>query len=314
VTDARSSGTPVASVVIPTHNRCGRLRLALRSALAQRAVHLEVVIVDDGSVDGTSDMVTGLRDPRVRLVRHDVPSGESGARNRGVAEARGEWVAFLDDDDLWAPDKLARQLQALGETGCDWAYAGDVAIDERLRVRHGSPPPLPGEVMASLWRYNSVPAGASNVIVRAALLARVGPFDTGLRRTADWDMWLRLAASGPPACVRAPLVAICTHGGNMSRDMRRMFRELDVIQARHGIPVDRARHHRWAAWSAWHEGRRWRAASQYGRAALAGDTRSLGRAVVALVRAPDTQATRVSTADPWTTEARAWIEQLRNAE
>ena len=114
--------------------------------------------------------------------------------------------------------------------------------------------------MASLRYHNSVPSGASNVIVSSKLLSRVGPFDPGLKRTADWDMWLRLAREGPPAWVRRPLVANCIHSANMSRDMTVMFQELEVLARRHGIPVDRARHYRWAAWGALGEGRRWESA------------------------------------------------------
>ena len=218
---ARTADPPVVSVVIPTRNRRQRLCVALRSALAQQAVDLEVVVVDDGSQDDTSEMVMGLADPRIRLLRNESPQGESGARNRGIAEARGTWVAFLDDDDLWAPHKLSRQLQALLESGRDWAYTGEVMVDSDFRILTGAPPPPPGEVMQSLERHNSVPAGASNVIVNSKLLSRVGPFDKELKRTADWDMWLRLARMGPPGWVCSPLVAICIHSGNMSRDMAR---------------------------------------------------------------------------------------------
>jgi glycosyltransferase involved in cell wall biosynthesis len=300
---------PLVSVVIPTHDRCRRLLLALRSVLCQRDVNLEVVVVDDGSRDDTHKMVTHLGEPRVRLVRNESPQGESAARNRGLAEARGVWIAFLDDDDLWAPHKLGRQLQAVLETRREWAYAGDVAVDGQLRILYGAPPPPPEEVMKSLRRHNSVPGGASNVIASSELLARVGPFDPGLKRTADWDMWLRLARAGPPAWVRHPLVAICIHPGNMSRDMSVMFRELDVLARRYGIPVDRARHYRWAAWVAQLEGQRREALRYYSGAVAAGDLRSVGRAAVALVR-PIYARTGTRKGDAWTNEARSWLDEL----
>ena len=95
------------TVVVPTRNRAAMLRQALRSVAAQRGVDLEAVVVDDGSTDATPAVVTAIGDRRLRLVRHQRPQGVSTARNRGVAEARGRWVAFLDDDDVWAPEKLA---------------------------------------------------------------------------------------------------------------------------------------------------------------------------------------------------------------
>ena len=103
---------PEVSVVIPTRDRSRLLGLTLHSVLWQRGVVVVVVVVDDGSTDDTAQTVAGLADPRVRLVRHDTAQGVSAARNRGITEAHGRWVAFLDDDDLWAPDKLACQLQA----------------------------------------------------------------------------------------------------------------------------------------------------------------------------------------------------------
>jgi glycosyltransferase involved in cell wall biosynthesis len=301
---------PLVSVVIPTRDRCRRLIVSLQSARAQRDVQLEVVVIDDGSQDDTAMMVSALSDHRVRLVRNVSPTGESGARNRGIAEANGDWVAFLDDDDLWAPDKLRRQVEALQATGRQWAYAGEVMVDESLRILYGAPPPAPEEVLEALPRHNSVPAGASNVIVSRKLLSQVGAFDPGLKRTADWDMWLRLARmGGPPACVSEPLVAICIHPGNMSRDMRTMFRELDVIARRYAIPVDRARHYRWAAWGALQDDQRWRAVSLYGRAIAAGDISSVGRAAVALIGPPGRRQLHQSQSF-WMLEARAWIDEI----
>ena len=97
-------------MVVPTHNRSRLLTTTLRSVLWQHDVDLEVIVVDDGSTDDTAQVVAGLGDPRIRRVHHPTPQGVSAARNRGIAEATSDWVAFVDDDDLWAPDKLTRQL------------------------------------------------------------------------------------------------------------------------------------------------------------------------------------------------------------
>ena len=115
------------SVIIPTRNRSKLLELSLRSVLWQRSVDFETIVVDDGSTDDTPRMLRSLGD-RIRVFRHERSQGVSAARNRGIAEARGEWVAFLDDDDLWAPDKLELQLQALRRDDRRWAYAGAVEI------------------------------------------------------------------------------------------------------------------------------------------------------------------------------------------
>jgi glycosyltransferase involved in cell wall biosynthesis len=309
---------PEVSVVIPTRNRSRLLALTLRTALGQRAVDLEVLVVDDGSADDTAEMVAGLADPRIRLLRHDHPQGVSAARNRGIAEAGGAWVAFLDDDDLWAPDKLARQLEAAHQTGRTWVYTGGVNVDERLRVLDGGPPPPPDQVVQQLGRYNPVPVGASNVLVRADTLARAGRFDPGLRNNEDWDLWIRLARLGPPACVCQPLTAYRMHpASNAAADADRMLAEVAVLADRYRIPVDRAAQYRRAAWSCLRAGRRGQALRHYAAAVRAGDVTSAARAVAALLH-PAPKASylrrpfrgRAAPTRGWTTQAQVWLEQL----
>jgi glycosyltransferase involved in cell wall biosynthesis len=312
---AAGAGRPQVSVVIPTRGRGRLLALTLRGVLRQRDVDFEVVVVDDGSTDDTADMVTRLEDRRIQLLRHDRSRGVSAARNTGIAAARGEWVAFCDDDDLWAPDKLALQLEAAARAGRHWVYAGDVEVDDRLRVVAGAPPAPPERVVELLARHNAVPAGASNVVVRSGSLARCGPFDDQLANNEDWDMWLRLARLGPPASVPQPLVALRQHAGNASWNMARMLRELQVIERRYGIAADRAAHYRWAAWVALRGGRRGEAVRYYAQAVRCGDLRSLGRAVLAVARPGMAnrradRLARLAVGQPWTAAAQAWLDQL----
>jgi glycosyltransferase involved in cell wall biosynthesis len=194
------------SVIIPTRNRSKLLELSLRSVLWQRNVDIETIVVDDGSTDDTPQLLQRLGD-RIRVVRHERSQGVSAARNRGIAEAHGEWVAFLDDDDLWAPDKLELQLQALRCSDRRWAYAGAVEITKDNRVFAGRPPASPETVVEELSIRNMLPAGSSNVIVWKAWLSTETTFDGRLYHSADWDLWIRLARRGPPACVSKPLVA-----------------------------------------------------------------------------------------------------------
>ena len=310
-----SAGRPQVSVVVPTRDRSGLLALTLGGVLGQRDVDLEVVVVDDGSTDGTAAMVAGLGDERVRLLRHDRSRGVGAARNTGIAAARGEWVAFCDDDDLWAPGKLARQLEAATRAGRHWVYAGDVEVDDRLRVVAGAPPAPPERVVELLARHNAVPAGASNVVVRTDALAHCGPFDAQLPNHEDWDMWIRLARLGPPAWVPQPLVALRQHAGNASWNMTRMLRDLQIIERRHGIAADRAAHHRWAAWVALRAGRRGQALRHYAQAVRCGDLRSLGRAALALARPGLAnrragRLARLAGGQPWAAAAQAWLDEL----
>ena len=225
------------SVIIPTRNRRQLLELTLRSVLWQRDVDFEVIVVDDGCTDDTPQMLRDRRDPRIRMVRHERSQGVSAARNHGIAEARGEWVAFLDDDDLWAPDKLAHQLDALGRCGCRWAYAGAVDITVDNRVIAGRSPTPPEQVVKELPARNMLPAGSSNVIVAKAWLPMPTVFDGSLFHSADWDLWIRLARQGPPACVPEPLVGYRFHPGSTSLDLAGMYFEVLRSRAdRFGVP------------------------------------------------------------------------------
>ncbi len=109
------------SVVIPTRNRSALLTRTLRSALRQERVAIEVIVVDEASIDETPAVLAAVGDPRLKVLRHETPRGLSSARNHGAEQACGEWLAFLDDDDLWAPSKLWRQVTVATETGREWA-------------------------------------------------------------------------------------------------------------------------------------------------------------------------------------------------
>ena len=299
------------SVVIPTRDRLPLLKTALRSALAQDGLTSEVIVVDDGSANAVSPHCRHLTG-RVAVHRLANPRGVSAARNTGIAVARGRWVAFLDDDDAWAPTKLVKQVQVASASNRNWVYAGYVDVDARLELVGGTPPPSPDEVMDLLTGHNSVPASASSVVVRATALARTGGFDAGLQVHEDWDLWIRLARLGPPASVPEPLVALRWHGANRSSQMKAMLRELPVIAHRHNIAVDYTRHRRWAAWTEWRSGRPGAAARWYLTAALHGDLPSLGRAAVVGAR-PHSAQKRMTQRPPskWAAAADTWLRELR---
>jgi len=299
---------PDVSVVIPTHNRRDLLTVTLKSALLQRNVEVEVIVVDDGSSDDTARLISAESDRRVRLVRHASSLGVSAARNRGVAEASAAWIAFLDDDDIWAPGKLAGQLAAAQERGRAWVYGGAVEIDARGRLIGGEPPPRPEILLRRLRRSNLMPAGSSNVVVRSATLDRAGGFSPDLRHLADWDLWLRLARLGPPACVPAPLVAYRLHSGQATLDRSGMLAEARILEARHA--ADRSSIYRWLAWSSLRVGRRAQAFRAYLGAVRAGDPISVARAFAVLLY-PRMATSRVSRRSrrwlAWQQEAEEWL-------
>jgi glycosyltransferase involved in cell wall biosynthesis len=305
------------SVVVPTHDRRRLLGQTLRSILWQRGVDFEVIVVDDGSSDGTAELVAGLGDARVRLLRHDTPKGVAAARNRGIAEAAGGWLAFCDDDDLWAPDKLARQLQAARDTGRTWVYTGEVRIDLRQRIVGGThPPPPPERVTARLPHWNLVPGGCSSVIASKAALATTGWFDTRLRNLADWDLWIRLARTSPPAWVPGLLVGYRLHGGSASRDITSILAEADLLDRQDGVAVDRGYLEHYLGVLCLRSGRHRDALRHLATAARHGKLISAGKGVVWMAQErlplPVLRALRRQQGrhDRWRAEAQAWLGQL----
>ena len=273
--------TPEVSVVIPTHSRWRLLARTLEGALGQADVEHEVVVVDDGSTDETPERLRQLDQPRVRVVRHETSRHLPAARNSGIAAARGEWIAFLDDDDLWSPRKLRTLLDAARGRDAVFAYSAGVVVDPELEIVQSWPAPDAESALHLLLRGNWIPAGGSNPIARADVVRRVGGFDEGLRHFAEWDMWIRLSAAGRAAACPEPLVAYVLHSENMVLvDSRAVVRELGRFVAKHRrlaetygvtpdrVVPDRMGARRWLGWAHARAGRRLRAAGWYASAAL----------------------------------------------
>ncbi len=253
------SGAPEVSVVIPTRNRWPLLSSnGLTSALCQREVEVEVIVVDDGSTDETPERLRALDDPRVRVIRNETSRGVARARNAGLAEARGAWVAWLDDDDVWSPYKLRRQLDAAAASDALFAYAGAIAIDERRTPLHELPTPRAADVRRLLLAKNAIPAGASNVMASTRALRELGGFDTQLHQLADWDLWIRLAQRGEAAASTEVLVAYVVHPASMFLTTSDpVVREFDYLAGKHravtaaeGVQLDRDLFRAWLATAA----------------------------------------------------------------
>jgi glycosyltransferase involved in cell wall biosynthesis len=283
---------PAVSIVIPTRDRWPFLRHAIDAGLAQEEVEVEVIVVDDGSEDETPARLGEIGDRRLRRLRNERPLGVAAARNRGIDTARGEWIAPLDDDDLWSPRKLGVQLKAAASQDADWAYCAAIVVDEQRRpTRMSIQPTDPERIATELLKRNAVPAGSSNVIAKADLLRRVGCFDERLAQLADWELWVRLAAQAPAAASYEVLVAYMEHPGNMLlRGSEALMDELDYIAEKHrdkslatGTQFDRLAMCRWIAWSERRAGLRMRAVQTYLRGAAV--HRSPGNVVRAIAAA-----------------------------
>jgi glycosyltransferase involved in cell wall biosynthesis len=228
------TGADGVTVVIPTRDRRDLALRAVDSVLRQQGAAPDVIVVDDGGTDGTAEAVLGLASPRVAVVRHERSTGVSGARNAGLAEVGTPWVAFLDDDDLWAPDKLRSQLRRLGGMPeASWSCVGAVHVDRNLRVLSYSPAPESGDIRSELLRHPAVPGGGSGVLVRTATARAAGGFDEDLSILADWDFYLRLSAESPLAAVDEPLLAYTVHPESMYHDPTGVVRELDRLAGKY---------------------------------------------------------------------------------
>jgi glycosyltransferase involved in cell wall biosynthesis len=305
------------TVIIPTRNRSALLSMTLRSVLRQQDVDLEVVVVDEASTDDTRAVIAAFGDPRVRVIRHARPVGVSAARNRGADEARAEWLSFVDDDDLWAPDKLALQLRAAREANVDWAYSGAVVIDHHERFVRADYPLPAVSVRGALLRYYAIPGGGSNILVRRARWEQAGPFNSRMSTTEDWDMCIRLAKGGAAACVYRPSVARRIHATNSTLDISEVVRGTKLLEAVHEIRVDWGRLHRWMAHSSLRGGRRRAALGQFAKAALHGQSVAVVSDLSAILRArvaarfPQAATRDRHPDDPWRVDASRWIAELR---
>jgi glycosyltransferase involved in cell wall biosynthesis len=209
------------------------LAVTLERALSQEGVDHEVIVVDDGSTDGTSERLRRLDEPRLVLVRNDRPQGVAQARNRGIAAARGRWIAFLDDDDYWAPRKLRLQLDAAAQGDPVLVYCESLLVDDRLRAMGSIVPPPPSRIADELQAWNLI-GGPSVVMVDAAAVRRLGGFDERLSVLADWDLWIRLADAGPTACQPAVLVAYVIHDeGMFTRSPAQAMLDFRYVAAKH---------------------------------------------------------------------------------
>jgi len=197
------SGAARVSIVTPAFNGAATILDAVHSVQRQTFADWELIVVDDGSTDATVDTVASIGDRRVRIERTPTRSGPARARNRGVALARGEFVAFLDADDVWMPEKLAHQVQALERMStAGAAYSWTAFIDEQGRYMFAKEPSFSeGDVFDDLLVTFFIASG-SNVMARRRAIEAVGGFDESLPILEDWEFWLRFAQRWRFALVR----------------------------------------------------------------------------------------------------------------
>jgi glycosyltransferase involved in cell wall biosynthesis len=226
------------SVVLPTADRANVLDGAIESVLAQTHEDWELAVVDGGSDGRTPDLVRAYDDPRVRYVRQDGSAGVGAARNRGVEATDGEFVAFVDSDDRWYPDKLDRQLAALrdgdeeGDGSAAVAYCGMEKSHGQPLTRDGTS----GDVHGAVRRMD-VPTYTSTLLVRRDAFEACGGFDERLPCFEDWELCLRLSREYRFAAVDEVLAVKGTAGDNISADGDRLAEAVSVLADEYAFPA-----------------------------------------------------------------------------
>lgn len=239
---------PLVSVIIPVFNGAADLRGAIDSALAQTYPRVEIVVINDGSTDDTADVMASYGDRIVAVHQRNLgAAGLAQTRNNGVHASRGEWIAFLDHDDLWEPSKLERQIAVADSRIVDVVYTnarnfGDV---DRVADLRADPDTMPeGDLFAALLSDNFIVM--SSAMMTRAVFDRVSGFTESPVVSEDWDLWLKAAAAGAVfAAVREPLTQYRWRAGSFSKNHARM-RELRLLTVHRALDTDRGKALPWS--------------------------------------------------------------------
>ena len=233
---------PLISVIIPTHDRPALLLRAVGSVAHQTYPNVEVIVVNDGAQSGVREAIgTAFPDLRCRVIPNTRRSGAAGARNAGYVDSHGAYLAFLDDDDEWLPEKLTRQWQALSERDarvgvvCVWAVLVDGPVETLRRYA------VDGAVHRQLCR-ETMAGNTSNPMIARWAFEAAGGFDERLPAAQDTDLWLRLAKHCHFVTVREPLVRVhVQYDARITRDVRKQLVGVFLLLWKHwtDLPLSR---------------------------------------------------------------------------
>ncbi|MDX1901540.1 MAG: glycosyltransferase family A protein [Gammaproteobacteria bacterium] len=221
---------PTISAIITTFNRCHYLKKAIESVLSQTYQDFELLILDNSSTDQTETVVNQFNDQRIRYIKHP-QLNISQTRNLGVKESRGEFIAFLDDDDMWLPNKLTDEYELFNASSKQVAlvYGGFVRIDSNDKPFYRHQPYLQGKVLKSLLLLEDDFTGsASNPMLRKSAVLVLGGFDEAVKTGEDWEFYLRLAEQYEVALIPQPVVNVRHHHGARLGDKLRDYIDLEL--------------------------------------------------------------------------------------
>ena len=211
-----------ASVIITTYNRAHLVTKSIESVLSQTFKEYEIIVVDDGSTDGTKGLLEERYAGKIIYIGKKKNEGLSAARNTGIEASKGKYIAFLDDDDLWLPEKLELQVNLMQKKPfLGLVYCGYYGVNKTGGVLREVKPTKRGKIFDDILLSNCLgPPSAS--LVKKEVFAKAGYFDENLSSSEDWDMWLRVSKLYEIDFVNRPLVKYRIHGYSMSKNMLTM--------------------------------------------------------------------------------------------
>lgn len=226
---------PKVSVVIPTYNRPDKIFSTIASVVKQTFTDIEIIVVND-SEDNKSvqDVIDKFDDKRIRVLRNKRTKGANGARNTGLENANGKYIAFLDDDDLWYPDKLQKQLIKFNESSnkIRFVYSGfEIVSIEEPGLSRKIFPQKKGNVANEIIRGNFV--GSPTPLIDISVFAETGSYDENLQSAQDWELWIRISETTEFEYVDEVLAKYVVHGDQISADMNKKIISFDYIIEKH---------------------------------------------------------------------------------
>ena len=211
--------SPEVSVIIPCYNSERFIRETLSSVLSQTFAAIEIIIIDDGSTDSTKEIIDSFSDLRIKYF-YKQNEGVSIARNRGIGCSKGKYIAFLDADDIWLPEKIERQVGKMEkEKSASLIYSGFYIIDDNGLVMDTFNRESSGDIIKDLVLIGNTIGTSSGVLARREVFEDTGGFDPSLSTAADWDMWIRILNRYGIAYIDKPLFKYRSHASGMHRNI-----------------------------------------------------------------------------------------------
>ena len=228
---------PTVSVIIPTYNRAHLIGRAIKSVLNQTYQDFELIIVDDGSTDNIEDIIRQFqeKDKRIKYIKHDKNKGASAARNTGIKNSKGKYIAFQDSDDEWFPNKLEKQMKIFKKESPNLGivYTGFYRIkdSEKKYIPSHEIVKKEGSIYEELLKGNFITT--QSILVRKECFKKVGIFDENLPRLQDWELVMRLSKYYDFECIDEPLLISYYTSDSITANHKALIEALELILTKH---------------------------------------------------------------------------------